>query len=65
MDTLPSTFKNGFQPSTPDINPPRAKAMPPPNGSFSFIFQKSDLPIYSNIINFLYITYYIIYFIFI
>lgn len=49
MDTLLSTFRNGCQPSTPDINPPRDRAKPPPNGSRSFIFQKSDLPTYSNI----------------
>jgi len=46
MDTLPSTFRYGCQPSTPDINPPRPKTKPPPSCSFSFTSQKSDLPTY-------------------
>lgn len=46
---LPSIFIYGCQPSTADVNPPRDRLKPPPNGSLSFISQNNDFPTYNNI----------------
>lgn len=39
MDVLPSTFRYGCHPSTPERNPPCARVKPPPSGSILSIFQ--------------------------